>query len=245
MGKVYQREFQVPYYQSDAKREMNIPAILNVALQMSGEQSTALERSDVWLYEHFHYVWIVTEYEISVTRLPRFMETVRVETEAISYNKFFCYRDFRFFDETGEVLLEIHSSWVLMDPDTRKAARVEDEIVAPYGSVKTTKLERGHKFAKLDAPEKRTYHVRYSDIDMNQHVNNSKYYDWAVDPLGFDFLTNHQPAKIYIKYNHEVRPGEEIFSAYELNGQKTNHVINDNSAQIEIEWSNRIDSDKA
>jgi medium-chain acyl-[acyl-carrier-protein] hydrolase len=215
---------------------MPIPAILSVALQMSGEQSDALERSDVWVYEHFHYVWIVTEYESSVTRLPKFSETIRIETEALSYNKFFCYRDFRYFGENGDLILTIHSAWVLMDPDTRKAARVEDEIVAPYESEKISKLERGHKFIKLEKPEKRIYHVRYSDIDMNQHVNNSKYYDWAVDPLGFDFLTQHQPTKIYIKYNHEVRPGEEIFSSYEQLGNKTCHVINENDAQIEIEW---------
>ncbi|MDR2977766.1 MAG: acyl-[acyl-carrier-protein] thioesterase [Streptococcaceae bacterium] len=244
MGKIYQGEFQVPYYQSDARREMALPAILSVALQMSGEQSDLLERSDVWLYEHFHYVWIVTEYEISIQRLPRFAEKIRIETEAQNYNKFFCYRDFRFFDEKGDLILTIHSAWVLMDPDTRKAARVEDEIVAPYDSEKISRLERGHKFTKLENPEKRVYHVRYSDIDMNQHVNNSKYYDWAVDPLGFDFLTQHQPRKIFIKYNHEVRPGEEISSSYQLAGNKSYHVINDNDAQIEIEWSEHF-SDEA
>ncbi|MDR0300261.1 MAG: acyl-[acyl-carrier-protein] thioesterase [Streptococcaceae bacterium] len=240
MGKIYSTKYRVPFYHSDAKREMTIPAILNVALQISGEQSTELGRSEDWLRDNYHLAWIVTEYEITLNRLPKFLEYIFIETEAVSYNKFFCYRDFRFLDEDKNLLLKIHSTWVLMDPDTRKANRVDDEIVAPYESEKVSKLERGHKFAKLGQPEKRSYSVRYSDIDMNQHVNNSRYYDWAVDPLGFDFLSQHQPKQIYIKYNHEVRAGEEISSAYLLTEKKSCHAINDGDAQIEIEWEKII-----
>lgn len=33
----------------------------------------------------------------------------------------------------------------------------------------------------------RDYYVRYFDIDMNGHVNNSKYLDWIYDVLGCAF----------------------------------------------------------
>ncbi|AAK05240.1 hypothetical protein L155662 [Lactococcus lactis subsp. lactis Il1403] len=120
MGIKYQQNYQVPFYESDAFKKMRISSLLAVALQISGEQSTALGRSDVWVFERYGLFWAVIEYELTIHRLPEFNEKITIETEATSYNKFFCYRNFSFLDENGEVLVEIRSTWVLMDKATRK-----------------------------------------------------------------------------------------------------------------------------
>lgn len=236
MGNIYSTNYLVPFYHSDLKGDMAASAILNVALQVSGEQSAHLGRSEEWVMENYHYSWIVTEYEIDIKRLPKFLEEIVIETEAINYNKFFCYRDFRYKSKEGELLVNIHSTWVLMDSVSRKAGRVEEEIVKPYESEKINKIKRGHVFSKLENAKVKKYQIRYSDIDLNMHVNNSKYYEWAINPLGFDFLTHHRPKKIYIKYNHEILPGEQISSSVMLRDKISHHLINDNDAQIEIEW---------
>ena len=47
--------------------------------------------SDV--FDKYGLVWIVTDYAIEIDRLPRYNEKVTITTEAISYNKIFCYRN--------------------------------------------------------------------------------------------------------------------------------------------------------
>lgn len=241
MGLKFQRQFSVPFYESDRFKEMKISNILAIALQVSGEQSVELDRSDVWLWEHYRLFWAVIDYELEIKRLPRFMENITIETEATSYNKFFCYRDFCFLSETGELLLKMTSTWVLMNLESRKVDRVSDEIVAPYASEKITKVLRPHKFSKFVAEETATYPVRFSDLDMNGHVNNAKYYDWAVDMLGLDFLATHTPKHIYIKYNHEVKYGEQAIAELARTEATTLHRINGNSSEIEIEWAKTDD----
>lgn len=239
MGIRYQQDYIIPFYESDRFKKMRISSLLAVALQISGEQSVSLGRSDVWVSEHYHYFWAVIEYELDITRLPVFSEKITIETQATSYNNFFCYRNFTFKDENGNLLVEIKSTWVLMDQESRKIERVADDIVAPYASDKISKIIRPHKFLKAEVFERASqvrYPVRFSDLDMNGHVNNAKYFDWACDMIDFDFRATHEPKHIAIKYNHEVLFGDDIVGKLLFKGLVSHHNLNHDSTQIEIEW---------
>jgi len=69
MGIKYQQNYQVPFYESDAFKKMRISSLLAVALQISGEQSTALGRSDVWVFERYGLFWAVIEYELTMRNI--------------------------------------------------------------------------------------------------------------------------------------------------------------------------------
>ena len=62
-------------------------------------------------------------------------------------------------------------------------------------------------------------------LDMNGHVNNSKYLDWIFEVMGAEFLTQYIPQKINLKYVKEVRPGGVITSAVERTGLESKHEI--------------------
>ncbi|GAB2022725.1 acyl-[acyl-carrier-protein] thioesterase [Pseudolactococcus yaeyamensis] len=235
----YTKKYTVPYYESDANGNMKLPSLFNIALQVSGEQSHTLGVSDDWLKETYHYGWVVVEYDVTIHRLPRFSEEMTIETFAKSYNKFFCYRDFIFYGETGEELLTINSTFVLIDISSRKVVHVEDDIVALYQSEKISKIIRGHKYTDLSATSlEKNYHVRFNDIDQNGHVNNSKYFDWMTDVLGYDFLSSHVPSKIHLKYSKEVLYGATVTSRVDLVGLQSFHDIASEGkhAQAEMTW---------
>ena len=101
------------------------------------------------------------------------------------------------------------------------------------------KLIRGSKYDSLNEPIIKDYHVRFYDLDMNGHVNNSKYLDWIFEVMGADFLTQYIPKKINLKYVKEVRPGGVITSAVERTGLETKHEITSDgatNAQAIITW---------
>ena len=79
------------------------------------------------------------------------------------------------------------ATFVLMDRDSRRVHVVEPEIVAPYQSDFDKKLIRGPKYESLNESISKDYHVRFYDLDMNGHVNNSKYLDWIFEVMGADF----------------------------------------------------------
>ena len=239
MGLTYQMNMKIPFDMADMNGHIKLPDVILLSLQVSGMQSIELGVSDKTILEEHNLVWIITDYDIEVVRLPRFAEEITIETEALSYNRLFCYRRFTIYDEEGRELIHMIATFVLMDRDSRKVHAVEPEIVAPYQSDFDKKLIRGPKYESLDEPFSKDYHVRFYDLDMNGHVNNSKYLDWIFEVMGADFLTQYIPKKINLKYVKEVRPGGVITSSVERTGLESKHVITSDgatNAQAIITW---------
>lgn len=235
----YQMKMKIPFDMADMNGHIKLPDVILLSLQVSGMQSIELGVSDKAILEDYNLVWIIAEYDIEVVRLPRFAEEITIETEALSYNRLFCYRRFTIYNEAGQELIHMMATFVLMDRDSRKVHAVEPEIVAPYQSDFDKKLIRGPKYESLEEPISKDYHVRFYDLDMNGHVNNSKYLDWIFEVMGADFLTHYIPKKINLKYVKEVRPGGVITSAVERTGLESKHEITSDeviNAQAIITW---------
>ncbi len=242
MGLTYQMNMKIPFDMSDMNGHIKLPSLILLSLQVSGSQSAQLGVSDKEILEKYNLVWIITEYDIDVIRLPRFAEEITIETEALSYNRLFCYRRFTIYDESGQTIIQMLASFALMDRDSRKVHSVDPEMVAPYQSEFSKKIIRGPKYTDLDNPTSKDYHVRFYDLDMNGHVNNSKYLDWIFEVMGADFLMDHIPQKINLKYVKEVRPGGMITSSYELDGSQSRHQVTSQgvvNAQALIQWTTK------
>lgn len=239
MGLTYQMKMKIPFDMADMNGHIKLPDVILLSLQVSGLQSIDLGISDKAMLEKYNLVWIITDYDIDVVRLPKFGEEMTIETEALSYNRLFCYRRFTIYDEAGNAIINMLATFVLMDRDSRKVHAVEPKIVAPYEAEFSKKLIRGPKYPDLKELISKDYHVRFYDLDMNGHVNNSKYLDWIFEVMGADFLMKHIPRKIHLKYVKEVRPGGQITSSYDLEGLESNHQISsdgDINAQASIIW---------
>lgn len=238
MGKIFRTDYRIPFYESDVNQNVKLSHLANVCLQVSGLQGEELGMSDQKVLDDYGLVWVVTDYEININRLPRFAEKISIETEAISYNKLFCYREFRLFDDQGQILVTILVSFVLMDVETRKVNPVIEDIVAVFGGDKTKKLVRGPKYASLQVAGQ-DKKVTYLDLDMNGHVNNSKYIDWLFEGLDLDFLRQHALRKINIKYNKEIHYGTTVQLALEQDQLVSRHQIASQlgvHAQAEMIW---------
>ena len=228
MGKKYTMPYEVAYYDGDITKRMTLPAMLAVVIKTSEEQSDLLGRSAEFV-AGFGLGWVITNYEIEISRLPVVGEKINVTTQAMSYNKYFCYRNFWIHDQEGNECVLIKSTFVLMNKENRKMSSVLEEIIAPYESEKVKKIYRNEKIDKVENGHSHTYRVRFFDIDGNQHVNNAIYFNWLLDVLGYDFLSRHQPVKVNVKFDKEVEYGHQVESHYEViegvDGPCTRHEI--------------------
>lgn len=210
MANKFTEEHEIKFYECDVLGRLTLPMLLNVVIKTSESQSDALDRGTDYVTQ-LGLGWVITQHEIKINRLPLVSEHVKVTTQATSYNKYFCYRDFWIHDANGNECLTVSSTFVLMDLETRKMTSVPEELIAPYECEKIKKIKRGTPIeAPADDRLVRPYRVRFSDIDSNRHVNNARYLDWMVDGLDYDFLINHEPTVVNIKFDKEVAYGDEI-----------------------------------
>lgn len=237
----FSENHQVKFYECDRKSQMTLPMLLNIVINTSETQSDKIGRSSGYLHQ-LGITWVITEHEIDILRMPRTNEIITVTTEAKEHNKYFCYRYFWIHDESGNELVKIMTTFVLMDMETRKMISVPDEVIEPYSSEKIKTIKRGEKLPQYDDMAAKEYRVRYSDIDTNQHVNNSRYLDWMTDSLTLEFLSENRPEKVIIRFMKEISYGDLIESCWHLDANPqsiSTHTIAVNSvkcAEGMIKW---------
>lgn len=245
----FSEKHEIQFYECDGTGRLMLPMLLNIVIKTSEAQSLALGRGTDYV-NSLGYGWVITEHDLKINRLPKTGEIVTVTTQAQEHNKYFCYRYFWLHDEAGNELVEIQSTFVVMDFNTRKMVSVPEDLIAPYGSQKIKSIKRGEKIEELDSYDERSYRVRFSDIDTNHHVNNSKYFDWMTDCLPIDYLLSYAPKQVLIRFAKEVNYGEQVSSRWahpkvegKLVEDETIHnvFVGDNKcAEALIKWENEL-----
>ena len=119
-GLKFRNKHVVATYECDKTSNMTLPSLINVMVETSGLQSHALGNTDEQMSER-GLTWIIIQYNIKINRMPMRREAITLETEALSYNRFFTYRAFRAFDESDNLLVEVITTFGVMEMATRKS----------------------------------------------------------------------------------------------------------------------------
>lgn len=242
MAKEYTTMHKTSYYEGDISNHITIGMLLNVLILASEEQNVELGIDHTTMKEQ-KIGWVVTSYELEVNQLPKVDQKIKITTSGTYYNKVFAFREFWVRDLDDNLLVKVDSIWVLMDAETRKIKRLPKELIDLYESELVKKMPKLMRPNKIEGDEydAKLYQVRYSDIDFNGHVNNSHYLDWMIDSLSKDFLDQHTPVHLAIRFENEVMYGQLVDSKNEVVENITNHEISSDgilSASATIEWKN-------
>lgn len=228
-GEIFSQEHQIVYYETDQTGKLSIPMIFNLAILASANQSKLLGQGEEQVHANKNG-WVVLQYDLHITKRPQNGDVIVIKTQAQEYNPYFAVRNFWLETSTGEELVKIKSIFAMIDMEQRKMIRIPQDIMDAYQATKVKHIDKIPAPQTIDATlptVKQAYHVRYLDIDSNQHVNNAQYFDWLIDPLGAEFLQSHELVNLNIKYATEVRYGQEVESHFQVfdNQMTTVHQI--------------------
>ena len=234
MGKIYEKEYEINYYDTTYRLECKISSILNYFSDIGARQSEELGVGFEYLDER-NFAWVFYKYNINFKRYPRYGEKIRVTTEASGFKKFYASRIYKIYDTNGEVIIEGEGIFLLMDTVRRRAVRIPTEQYAIYGvdSDSENHIEID-KIEKLkDTMYSENFKVRYSDIDSNRHVNNVKYVEWAIESIPVETEINYEINNIEVVFQKECSYGATVKSSAQVieNGDnlKILHRIEDNN----------------
>lgn len=211
MLKTYTQEFRIASYQTDVSARIRPSAILEIMQEMAGAHAELLDVGRTRLLP-MNLAWVLTRVEVRMERYPLSGEIVTVETFPMPNRRVFFPRYFIFRDEQGRQIGCAGSLWVVLDITTRKMANAAEiapllpdnrDLTAPMGMPATVEE------IAADAQEASRIPV-YTDLDMNGHVNNTRYLDWCCNALGVDVMRNHVLRQFAVNYNQEILPNQEI-----------------------------------
>lgn len=166
---------------------------------------------DVLMGKHGAF-WMLARLWCRLDRPLRWGEELTIHTWHRGGKGASMYRDFDLYVD-GTHVGEAVSVWVLVRLEDRKMLRVSQipELEGTEGGErnKDKLLSKLRMPEEMERAERRVMH--YSDTDINGHVNNTRYADFACDAIRADLLPEGTfVSQMQLGYSAECRPGEVI-----------------------------------
>lgn len=157
-------------------------------------------------------VWVLTRMNIVIEEYPRNDIQIKLHTWVTDVNKIFTERCFGFEDQDGKSLGYARSLWAAIDIETRRPTNVlELNDLVDYKSDKPCPIEPAVKIPSLkDAEHDSSFVVKYSDIDINKHLNSIKYIEHFVDTFPLEMYGEKEICGFEINYLTEGKYGTKL-----------------------------------
>lgn len=216
---VFEMPHLLTYYECDDTGHPSLSMVLSMMSMVSDAHSSFLGM-DTATIQATGGGWVITGYEGEFSpKQPTFGDRVILGTRAVSYNRFFALREFWMTDPNHQVrYAHFHAIFVFMNLKKRRLMSIPQKLITRFDSPLKNQVPRLKRIEKIttEHSHEQTYRVRYFDIDVNHHVNNARYFDWLLDPLGGQFLRTHQLVRMVIKYQREVRENSMVTSRFQV-----------------------------
>jgi acyl-ACP thioesterase len=183
--------------------------------EVAGDHSTLLgtDRESLMRKNLF---WAVIRHRVQITRLPGKNEKITVQTWPMPTTRTAYPRSTVAYDEQGNECFRGISLWVLMDAESRAMVLPGKSGVTVNGLLTGSELAAPGSMALQNAPLQMRRTVRYSDLDVNGHMNNCRYMDWVSDTLPGTFHASHRVSEFTVNYLSEARESEELRLQFQL-----------------------------
>lgn len=205
-------KFEIDAYLTDFRGKATLPMIGGFMLQAATKH--AEERGFGYsAMMSQNRVWVLSRIAIEVFEYPKNDTVMVLNTWVSNVNRLFTERYFSFEDSDGKSIGYAKSLWASIDLKTRKPTNVlELEGLSDYIVEKENPIEGMTKIPALknDFVVASDFIVKYSDVDINKHLNSMKYIEHFVDVFDIEMFREKEIRRIEINYVSEGRYGTKL-----------------------------------
>lgn len=182
---LYEKEYHISSFLTNTRGKLGLYALLNLLQDIAHFHANLLGLG----YEEMvakKTFWVLTRQKLVMTKWPNWEDCIHIKTWVRISASAFTNRDFAIY-LNGEKIGEATTSWMTLDADTRRPKSVDyKELFSNLNHPEKIVLEDEKIIAeKTEQETLAEFKVRNSDIDQNNHVNNTKYAQWVLDAIPF------------------------------------------------------------
>ena len=206
---IWQEAITISSFDVGASGHLEAAALMRHFQETAARHASNLKVGFVDL-RHDNIFWALTQIQIEISRWPNMHETVWFETWPRGIEKLYTTRDYRVKDQSGHTIINATSAWIMVDivkkRPVRPSARLSNIPFVPeekaLGDFPET-IQEWNEGTNTRIKERK---VAYSDLDINRHVNNTRYVEWIMDatPPSKD----EQLKSLHLQFLHEFLADE-------------------------------------
>ena len=220
MNSFYEESKIVNAYDVDLNNRLKLNALFNYLQETASNHADKLKLgfNDLIIQD---LGWVLSWAKVEISSFPGFGETIKVMTWPKCRHKLFSMRDFIVTDDKEKTFFKVSTAWLMINVKTKRITDTRNLIQQIY--------YQPDQIAVIDLPEKMitgaernilfTKKIRYTDLDINQHVNNTKYIELVLDSFTPDYHKVHILKSMTISFNSESFFDDEL----EIRSSNINH----------------------
>lgn len=209
----FKSEFIIPFYESNKFGELRPISIIRYLGEVSELHSEAQDIGRKEL-EKNNYGWILYKWKVRMDKYPKVKDKIFIETWTSGFYKFYAYREFKIYNINMEEIGRARSLWIFLDTRRKRPSRIPEEFNGIYKLVDEKVFDDFWELEEeIEIDQTIDFHIRKSDIDYNNHVNNANYLEWIVETIPVEMEKKYFLNEFEIIYKKESLYGETIISS--------------------------------
>ena len=160
-----------------------------------------------------HYTWVLSRLAIELEDMPYQYETFSIQTWVENVYRLFTDRDFALVNKDGKTIGYARSVWAMISMETRKPAdllTLHGGSISDYICDKECPIDKPGRIKVATEEPVWVYQTRYSDIDINGHVNSIKYIEHILDLFPMETFKDKQVKRFEMAYVAESYYGDSL-----------------------------------
>jgi medium-chain acyl-[acyl-carrier-protein] hydrolase len=209
---VYRKPFFIHTYESDFEGRARLVSLLNFLQDAAGEHASLLGWSVTDLIKK-NMTWVLSRTHVRVHRYPAWGERLDVATWPSGRHGFFALRDFEVSDSGGNSVLAGTTSWMVIQTGRKQPVKLDDILSSNVILDKRALADDFESLPVLGAADREVaFRVEVGHLDLNKHVNNAVYVQWAIEAVPEEVLTRRRPVEVEVSYRAEAVYGDAVVS---------------------------------
>lgn len=204
----YSESFRVRSYEATPEAEVSVQSICNYLQEAAGNHARQLGLSIEQLED---LTWVLGKLHLHLDHVPSWRQTIDIETWPSGENGLIATRDF-LLSVGGFEFGRATSAWFMLNIQRRRPVRMPRAVRDLRLPSRPPTLP--HEFPPIHLPDEFSheteFRVRYSDLDMNRHVNNVRYVEWALEGVPRHLIAGYRLSNLEVHFKAETVAGEIV-----------------------------------
>lgn len=232
----YNKTIKIPYYDTDKNHKLSPVTLLKYLGEISIIHNSML--ADINEMKSLNFGWMLNRWRVKVDKYPKGGEAIRIESWISGFEKFYANREFIIYDEENLEIGKATAVWIFIDMNRMRPIRITDEYYNLSNTLDNKIFKDFQRFPlNMEIDRNMDFNVRRSDIDSNEHVNNTKYLEWMIESVPEEVYDTCSLMEFEIQYKKEIKyPKEILVGAKEINPKTSDneyihHIIEGKSGE--------------
>lgn len=159
------------------------------------------------------YTWVLSRLAIELEDMPRQYEDFSIQTWVENVYRLFTDRNFELKNKDGKTIGYARSVWAMISMQSRKPAdllTLHGGNISEYICDKECPISKPGRIKVTQEVSAVEYQTKYSDIDINGHVNSIKYIEHILDLFPMETFKDKQIKRFEMAYVAESYYGDTL-----------------------------------